>query len=508
MNAYIDVGVVRVQRYLARPRHLRTQRGGSELIKFATSKLPRVPDEFAEPNAKIVPVNGQEWDPVAEYCRGLEDEGCPGWTRNDAAGDIAGVVSVVNHGEEDLSKEQLRKCARLLMGRLREELPNAELEAYGVSTAKTYVEAYDEMHAQAPLGTALPLWTDFPGLLPCDECGASPVTAGKTLTDPDTKVETSLRVCDDCDKRLGGRGRGKELASQKEWLTTRTFLVEGKLLNEVIQDRRNRLGAEATVGVAEDFAHLADLQLGSDRTNHLATVWIDGDSIGERFKSLENPKLRQEAVAKLSQATEQALIRASLAVCEDRYDKCPVIPHVLGGDDVLVTLVASKAWQFARAFLKVFEEATKEWLPGTTVSAAMVFARQNYPFAAQLDRAEELLGKTKRYGARYRSDPDHQQSSCVGWVDLTREESLAMSEFCLSLQEIEEISGNLDRLNKEVSTTQRQTWIRLLGDEDAVHARNRLYSDAQRAGNLAEVRQVFPNNKLLRQRLEMLRWWS
>ena len=526
MKSYIDVGVVRVQRYLARPRRLRTQRGGSALIKFATSKMP---SRYAAPKAQkpATIAKGQPWDPVADYCKCLEEKGHQGWKRNDEAGDIAGVVSVVHKGGREVSKDELHQCADLLMGWLRDGLPNAELEAYGISTAKTYVKAYDKMHAQdCRLGTALPLMTDFPGLLPCDECGASPVVDQKPLRDPDTKQVTILRVCDDCAKRLDDHGRQAELASQAEltspskpaspseptdqtaWLVARTFLVESKLLAKITKGRRKRLGDGSDVKAAEDFANLADLQIGSSRSNHLATVWIDGDSIGERFKKLEDPELRRKAVARLSQATKHALIKASKAICEDKYDKCPVIPHVLGGDDVVVTLVASKAWRFVRTFLSAFEKRTQQWLPGATASAAMVFARQNYPFAAQLDRAEELLGQTKRHAARYRRDRDPEKTSCVGWVDLTREDSLAISEFHLSLDEIAGIKDDLDALDAKVSATQREAWVRLLCDPDTDHARARIYSDARRVGNLPLVRRLFPNNAVLRQRLEMLRWWN
>ena len=524
MKTYIDIGVVRIQRYLAKPRHLRTQRGGSALIKFATSKISAEDKKLLDTNSTIDKVM---LDPVAHYCTCLADEGLIGWQRNEEAGDIAGVVSIVN--QDSIDGDNCHRVIELLARYLREKLPNAELEAYYITSESSYLESYEAMRVNGPCLVALPLENDYPGLLHCDECGATPVVRMEIFPDPDNQQQSEeRRMCSDCSKREDDYGRVRELIERKKDPIAPTFLVEGKLQQEITQ-HRNKPGTEL-VDVAKSFSHLADLQQGADRANHLATIWIDGDAIGEKFKHIATTE-RAGAVDKLSCATERALMEAAKSIDLDestgkaKHLEVPVIPHVLGGDDVLVTLLATEAWKFVLEFLKVFETETASLIPGTTASAAIVFARQSFPFAAQLDRAEELLAKTKRKAVAVRRKPDALQTSFVGWVDLTRETSVDMPEFFDSSKDIKNAEGIFQELNGVggLSATQREAWIRILNSQDAEDALDRIYSDARRMGKLALLRKVFLNEnqietdeevkaereaKTLLKRLEILRWWN
>ena len=499
MTTYIDIGVVRIQRYLAKPRHLRTQRGGSVLVAFATNKIPA---EYVENDTR--PVTGTEWDPVNYYCFRLEGQGYAGWQRTQEAGDIAGVVSIEN--PERVDEKDLHTIVELLASYLREKLPNAELEAYQTCSDKGYYEVYEEMHVGPPFLVALPLENDYPGLLPCDECGATPVVKVKNFPGGDRR-----RMCADCWQREDDEGRVEELEPQrldrmaqsdaesgeKPKPVAPTFLIEGELQEAITAYR----GRKELVRVADDFSDLADLQQ-ADRTNHLATVWIDGDGIGQLFKDIPVED-RGLAASTLSEAVRTALIEATKHIDEPRYQAVPVIPHVRGGDDVLVTLLATNAWRFVLKFLEEFEGATRTI--GATASASIVFARQNFPFAAQLDRAEELLAHTKR-----RRHACSKKTSFVGWVDLTREKSVNTPEYFLPLGDIEATEDELDNL-AQVSATQREAWIRILAEQAPGVALDRIFDDAQRSGKLPLVDQMFRRNDsadLIRERLEMLRWWN
>jgi hypothetical protein len=515
MNSYIDVGVVRVQRYLARPRRLSTQRGGSAMVTLATTSAPASDIRDGVPNT----LDGDQ-DPVVTYCDELAKRGYPGWQRCDEAGNISGVVSVEHGGVVD----DLPGCAALLMAMLRAKLPNAEFEASWVADASDYTTARQRMRAQAPMAIALPQLGDYPGLQPCDECGATPVVDRRKLTDPDTGQPEPKRLCADCSARQDDYGRQWELKQGDTHRIAAAFLVEGRLQAKVTENRvanGAQLG-DKQVPVADDFADLADLQRGEDRLNHTAIVWIDGDGIGDLFEHLR-ADTRQRAVAGLPIAVKDALVNATFAIDDtgSATKPVPVIPHVVGGDDVLVTVPATLAWRFVRTYLEAFETGARECGVDATASAAMVFARHNVPFATQLDRAEHLLREAKRYGAKVRHRLDRDAvagTSCVGWLDVTREGSLDMPAFHRTLIELEGMAGDLERLRYKpplepggessgVPVTQRERWIRLLSEGDAVLAQARVRLEAKRAGNAFVAAWPFGGNADLKERLEMLRWW-
>ena len=56
-----------------------------------------------------------------------------------------------------------------------------------------------------------------------------------------------------------------------------------------------------------------------------------------------------------------------------------MMPHIIGGDDILVSLPAGFAWPFVCTFLRTLDERLGNLVPGLTgsVSAGLVFARSS-----------------------------------------------------------------------------------------------------------------------------------
>jgi hypothetical protein len=155
---YLDVGVVRIQRYLARETTLKGQRGASALVQFAT-------------NAETI-------------C-----ESVTGVSPNPDAVEADGVVHLIVNDELQESN-----AAHDVLRYLGDQLPSAELEA-SFASAPTYTEARSEllrMGAEQPI-RRLPALAEFPIARRCDFCSSAPAQP---------RDNSGKSICPDCNLRL------------------------------------------------------------------------------------------------------------------------------------------------------------------------------------------------------------------------------------------------------------------------------------------------------------------
>ncbi|MFO0878140.1 MAG: hypothetical protein U0840_12390 [Gemmataceae bacterium] len=148
----------------------------------------------------------------------------------------------------------------------------------------------------------------------------------------------------------------------------------------------------------------------------LAVVHADGNGLGQVFLDFDqftsgNDHYR-ELLRAFSQAldrcTEQAFCKA-LAVLRPRgkHEVLPIVPLVLGGDDLTVVVDGRQALKFTRTFLDAFEhqtaadpcvsgiltQATKQ--AKLTSCAGVAIVKPHYPFHAAYELAESLLKQAK-----------------------------------------------------------------------------------------------------------------
>ena len=94
-----------------------------------------------------------------------------------------------------------------------------------------------------------------------------------------------------------------------------------------------------------------------------------------------------------------------------RYTAIPVVPVILGGDDVTVITSGDYALPFAAAYLRYYEEATgndpilhyltppKGQDTGPmTAAAGVAIVKRNFPFHIAYELAEKLVGRAKKVG--------------------------------------------------------------------------------------------------------------
>jgi hypothetical protein len=158
------------------------------------------------------------------------------------------------------------------------------------------------------------------------------------------------------------------------------------------------------------MGELASLGDADSNRNHVATIAFDGNGMGGFFAALasqDDTSLKQRISPEISAATRSALVSAAQAVTRDSDRFLPVIPHVLGGDDVVVSVTADRAWPLTRAFLARFSKelsaaATRLALPEPvsnrlpSMSAGVVFAHAKFPYARAVQLADDALRHAKR----------------------------------------------------------------------------------------------------------------
>jgi len=377
MPTYLDAAVVRIQPYLARTPELSLRRGASWMIVKATGK-----------NAV------EAW---------IRDNGLGEVSPHDEAGHADGVVNLT------VPEGTAEHHARQLLLHLRKEIPGAHLQA-GWGQADSYLEFRNGQSREDQGLRALPLVADFPLAETCGSCRTDP-------GDPASKM------CTDCRARAaaGGhrRARPAPTGSQAPDDAPDALGTERMVIDAVGHALGRRL---RPVG---DMSELASLGDESGNRNHVATIALDGNGMGSFFAALAgqpDATLKQQISPEISAATRSALISAAQAITRES-DRClPVIPHVLGGDDVVVSAVADRAWPFTRAFLTRFAEALdaaagRLELPGPlrqrlpSMSAGLVFAHAKFPYARAVQLADAVLHRAKK--------DTRGAESAIGWLDVT-----------------------------------------------------------------------------------------
>lgn len=143
----------------------------------------------------------------------------------------------------------------------------------------------------------------------------------------------------------------------------------------------------------------------------LAIVHADGNGLGQVFLQFDRvaktsgnrdyiSKLRNFSMA-LDECTEKAFCR-SLTMFRPRRHITPIVPLVLGGDDLTVVCDGRQALQFTKKFIDCFEEETRQHpginsilKNGVTSCAGVAIVKPHFPFYAGYQLAEEVLKSAK-----------------------------------------------------------------------------------------------------------------
>ena len=410
---YVDIAAVRIQTWLGRTASLRLRRGASYALASVTSR---------EVINRLAGLNEFRW---------TED-----------AGEISGVVplrvATDNLSEAD-ARELATRTAYLVAEHIRQTLPTCPLIAtwgHGAS----YVEGYFDMSARAGRGDVLLELAgdsdELPLARPCGGCRqARAAWAEVQITDENDRLD----VCPDCGARFARAGRSK---------VGHERLSEGKKMSLLPASQRDlieRLNGLLDMGLEsgeqsldrfpKDFADMANRgdHRAGDTPTQLALIFADGNGIGALMKhwavdqcgyaaldpSQQVPK--DHIVEALDTSTKLAIVEATRTAFsrwltapvepDTKRPAPPVLVHVAGGDDVMVSVPASHAWEFARALSSEFTAQCGTTCPDSaeappllaafgpdrlpTLSIGMVFHHLSHPFADVVEKAEHQLALAK-----------------------------------------------------------------------------------------------------------------
>jgi hypothetical protein len=402
--------------------------------------------------------------------------------------------------------------AGTLAAYLRSVLPSLEISGLW-GAGPSYLEAYrDQMKPlrDDPPLVSLPPSAGFPPLVSCAECRADPV-AGQIQIH-----EKALGVCLDCLARYQDLYRGPGLAAQPHRHGEGT--PGGLPIYGEEADLARALGRDPVAGTAEDFQDLAALGGPETWRNHIATVYADGNAIGALFDRIAahgDPDLKRHASAAISAATRKSLLEATRAVLgEDPREPLPVIPHIVGGDDLVVSVVADRAWRFTVSYLDAFRahargirgagDASGAALP--SASAGLVFAHMKFPFR----RAAELAaGRLRAAKQQF-----HGTSPAVAWLDVTRDgEQPPPSLRAWALDDLLELEDALAALRTQVEPSGRAVLERLVDPGRPAVSLARLREHARRLDRGAVVEPFLaglnpgPGIERMAGALSVARWW-
>lgn len=167
---------------------------------------------------------------------------------------------------------------------------------------------------------------------------------------------------------------------------------------------------------------LSDLEKDFGELPWFAVVHADGNGLGQIFLNFEQyincqekstietnctyvDKLQQFSIA-LENATENAF-RQALIVLKNKKISLPIVPLVLGGDDLTVICDGLSALEFTRVFLKQFEiETANESIiaeianqalncPRLSACAGVAITKPHFPFHNGYKLAEQLIKEAK-----------------------------------------------------------------------------------------------------------------
>jgi len=180
---------------------------------------------------------------------------------------------------------------------------------------------------------------------------------------------------------------------------------------EVIAKWRNRRDADRRMGAQADVP-LMDIDKFFDQVERVAVVHADGNGLGAVFRQAAERLGSTDEVRELStqvqHAADQALRHAATELRErvrgaDKSDRrCPLVPLIVGGDDLTVLVDGRFAVAFVRDYLQRFGEQTSTELVRTasgreclTASAGIAIVTPHFPFSAAYGLADELCASAK-----------------------------------------------------------------------------------------------------------------
>lgn len=149
-----------------------------------------------------------------------------------------------------------------------------------------------------------------------------------------------------------------------------------------------------------------DVAGGWDSRNYVAYLVADGNGMGKVFDQCQSKEQLRNLSESLTRVLIESLAEPTKLLLETETGRknkyLPVLPLILGGDDVFILMPAPYALDFARCFCLEYERRMKQTLTGLglvaqpTMAAGVVICKASYPYTLAHHHGENLLEGAKQ----------------------------------------------------------------------------------------------------------------
>ncbi|MDV6011650.1 Cas10/Cmr2 second palm domain-containing protein [Haloechinothrix sp. LS1_15] len=237
----------------------------------------------------------------------------------------------------------------------------------------------------------------------------------------------------------------------------------------------------------------------------MATIAADGNGLGDFMRRVRDhaPTDSGDLPRRINQATWRALVDAIDAVSRPEVKQLPLVPHFIGGDDVLVSVPAHDAWRFTCRLQERFTDRLRAELgemvgnlDPPTMSAGVVIHHRTVPIFVVVELAEALLSRSK---SEWRGE-----LAALAWHDITNEGPEPTRRGSISLDGLRTHWEELNQL-RSLPASARHRLVRLAaGEADAAELDEHL----DRLQLRDYVEPFLRSDQInLVDALRMVRWW-
>ena len=157
-----------------------------------------------------------------------------------------------------------------------------------------------------------------------------------------------------------------------------------------------------------------------DARGHVAYLVADGNSVGDLFKECGSPRQMRDLSCSLKKAFATALAEPARELMKNQPHEefmgtpefIPILPLILGGDDLFALIPAPWALDYAYRFCKAYERQMAAELnsigfgdmPQPTISAAVVIVKSTHPYYLAYRAGQARLSQAKHVCRQFASE--------------------------------------------------------------------------------------------------------
>jgi hypothetical protein len=248
----------------------------------------------------------------------------------------------------------------------------------------------------------------------CASCGIGLAVGYKSYHGSDEKQY----LCTSCLNKNAERGSSRQANEAGSFLENFYKLVLGgrKDLANFGWPGKEKYRGRSELDPTDDIADY-------DHRRYVAYLLADGNGMGKIFDECKKQKQMRKLSDQLTFIIFQALAGPTKEIMnnnklEDRPCFIPVLPLILGGDDLFALIPAPWALDFAQSFCRVYEQRMAELIkdlglnvPKPTISATVVVCKGKHPYKLAHEIGETRLKEAKQIGKRAILEDDKHYST-------------------------------------------------------------------------------------------------